>query len=328
MLIVSNLTPKIIFASHTLQLAGGKIRLFGEDNTVLQYDGERYKTNETIASDSTLSDPSIVIRHQIDERKLKIYNYGNCHVRVVGSGVNVPPQSQSGLDFDISEIDRISLEDRTGSESPELDIHFPEDSEVDEVDNEGLSDTLIEDPYSDQEDTRVSLITRILQNSSDAEMAGIGSHRMVFKVDPSKIDALSENDGGIIKVAKRSVGKDINRQEMQTWQVVRDSIERRLFCPITSIGRDHKYIVMKEATDIGSLDEDVVQIVESSVRGSIITDSDECEIPSPGKMFDIKSRSIGTYDGTAVMIDYPYGGKFKLSSDKVEEFESQLHKLN
>ena len=322
-----NLTPTVSFSRYNLQMAGGKLRVFNESNTIVQYDGGRYEVDRDIGLNGSLSNPSIIIRHQIDDQSFKLYNHSKCRVRIVGPNINIPPQSQSGFDVDLSEIDYISVENTDTEESLKFNVNESAEDDEDDVENDGLADTLLENPYSDQDDTSQISLVSILEDAPDAELIGEGSYRVAFKVNPSNIDSLRENDGGIIKVATTVTGRDINQQEMQTWQAVRSGIERRLFCPITSIGKNHKYIVMKEASSINEFDEDAVRSIESKVRGSVLFDSDECELPSPCKMFDIKSRNIGNFGGSAVLIDYPYGGNFELPEEKTEQFSDELRNI-
>lgn len=319
-----NLTPTVSFSRYNLQMAGGKLRVFNEHNTIVQYDGGRYEVDRDIGLDGSLSNPSIIMRHQIDDESFKLYNRSKCRIRIVGPNINIPPQSQNGFDVDLSEVDYISVENTDTEESLKFNLNESAEDGEEEVDNDGLADTLLENPYSDQDDTSEISLQTILEESDDAELIGEGSYRLAFKVNPSNISALRENDGGIVKVAITPTGRDINKQEMQTWQAVKNSIEGQLFCPITSMGKNHKYIVMKEANSIGKFDEETVQKIENNVRGSILLDSDECEIPSPCRMFDIKSRNIGVFGGTAVLIDYPYGGRFELPEEKTEQFSDEL----
>lgn len=319
-----NLTPSISFGGYTLQLAGGKLLFYGTGKTKVEYNGSRYEVEKDIGFEGSMADPDIVIRHQIDEQTLKIHNSSRCEIRVVGQDINIPPRSRNGFDIDFSETDYISIRNPDTGETLRVDVEDSDSEEEETADNSGLADTLLEQPYSDQDDTSELSLSQILEDSDDAELIGSGSYRLAFRVNPSKIDALRESDGGIVKVAMTPTGTEINKQEMQTWQAVKGSIESRLFCPVTSIGSNHKYIVMREAQNINSFDESVVKRIEDSVVSSVLFDSDGCEIPSPCTKYDINSRNIGTYGGTAVLIDYPYGGSFELASEQVEEFENRL----
>lgn len=319
-----NLTPIVRVGSHTLQVAGGELQIFSRDNTVIMYDGELYNTNDDMGIGGSHSNPKIIIRHKIDDSSLKIYNKSECNIRIVGQNTNIPPRTETGFDVSLDDVEYISIENTSTNQSIKIGVQF-DDSDTEEVaDNEGLADTLLENPYTDKEVSSELSLSSILENSNDAELIGRGSYRLAFRVNPADIDALRESDGGIVKVAMTPTGTEVNKQEMQTWQAVKGKIESRLFCPVTSIGSNHKYIIMREAHNINTFDENVVKRIEDRVISSVLFDSDDSEIPSPCAKFDIKSRNIGTYGGTAVLIDYPYGGKFTLASDKVDEFQEQL----
>lgn len=322
---MSSSIPKISFADYTLQLAGGKLLFYGQKNTTIQYNEGQYEVSKDIGLDSDISNPGIIIRHQIDDTSLKIYNFSECKMRVVGhENFNILPNRQKNLDVSLSETDYIDIKNKSTRESIRLDVEYSDSYKDEEVDNSGLADTLLKNPYSDASDTSELSLSRILEKADDAELIGRGSYRLAFRVNPSNIGALRENDGGIIKVAKTPTGSDINKQEMQTWQAVKGKEESSLFCPVTSIGPNHKYIVMKEAQNINTLNEDTIEKIENRIKSSILFEPEECKIPSPCAMFDIKSRNIGTYSGNVVLIDYPYGGNFEISSKQLEGFQESL----
>lgn len=153
-------------------------------------------------------------------------------------------------------------------------------------------------------------IEEMLKSSIYATRIVNGGQRTVYEVDVSAVDMLEENDGSIVKIAHNSKGVQANKHEMQTWQSVKSSEYRKFFCPITSIGPSHKYVVMKEA------DMDAIGLQETGDFRKKVTDAldvaDDAENVSPmGDGWDIFSANVGMYDGRPVLVDYPYGGNIR-----------------
>lgn len=174
--------------------------------------------------------------------------------------------------------------------------------------NEVVNNPYINDDNSIEEKDLKTILSRI----SDAKTLGSGVSRSVFKIDVSKVDALTENNGSIIKVANRPKEKEVNRLEAQTWQAVKNTEHRRFFCPITSIGKNHKYIIMKEANNIGQIDKNIIVDIEGEIMNRVSTDENGYQLGTSGVQthYDIHGSNVGTYNGKTVLIDYPFGGNF------------------
>lgn len=180
---------------------------------------------------------------------------------------------------------------------------------------------------SENEPVHRSDISNILQESPDATLIGSGEFRDVYRVDMNEIDALSESDGSIVKVATNNKGLKANKSELQTWQAVMGTKNRSLFCPITPTSPSDKYIVMKEAKNIEPRN-NIMDTMREVITSRIDVDLEEdYEKAHPFRMggWDIKKSNIGQYEGKTVLIDYPYGGKFKIKNDEIrEEFRNVL----
>lgn len=306
---------EIRFNEHNLDLAGGIVRISGNKRGfALQYKDRKYQISRDIGLNGSIAEPDITIQHEVDFNLLAVNNRSSDHVvRVDGLSPDVKSNSKQRVNpasADSIIIEQIGTEDSFEIAVSELQIDEPNEEK-------GVADTVLE-PYTERDEPDAKGLRKILSRADDAEPIDTGGYRSVYKVDPSDIDSLMESDGGIIKVAWGERGRDVNRQEMQAWQAVSGNSQERLFCPITSIGRNGKYLIMKEAKDVGTFSTDVVRDFEERVKDSIYLDLDEYQIPKPSSGFDIDTYNIGRYKDRTVMIDYPYGANFELRSEEEE----------
>ena len=150
-------------------------------------------------------------------------------------------------------------------------------------------------------------IEEMLKSSIYATRIVNGGQRTVYEVDVSAVDMLEENDGSIVKIAHNSEGVQANKHEMQTWQSIKSSEYRKFFCPVTSIGPSHKYVVMKEA-DMAEIGRQGATDFRKKVTETLDIRDDADNVSPTGDGWDIFFANVGMYDGRPVLVDYPYGG--------------------
>lgn len=166
----------------------------------------------------------------------------------------------------------------------------------------------------------------ILSRELEAECIGTGAYRRAYNVsglDPSFLD---ESDGDIIKLAKEAEenqGIKANRKEIQTYQAIKGTEIEKFFCPITGIGPNHKYIVMKEAdvnnnnihkvsknyTNIDDEHESYVELIKDILQTAIIHQNRDVR--------DIRDDNVGELNGRNVIIDYQFGGNFHIDAGRL-----------
>lgn len=194
-----------------------------------------------------------------------------------------------------------------------------------------LDDASIPTPYDSGSNVNHKDVSKILSDSPDAQKVGKGQFRDVYQIDRDSFDFTSEiGKGCIVKVARLQRGVKANRSEMQTWQAVKSTDNRSLFCPIRSVGPNHGYIVMNEASNIGSLNINIVDKIEKAVKKSFNADFSKYDESHPLVMsgWDVKKSNVGIYEGRPVLVDYPYGGRFRIQSEKARDLIQQILRQN
>lgn len=190
-----------------------------------------------------------------------------------------------------------------------------------------LEDKSIPSAYDSDSNMHYKDVSKILEMSPDADRIGQGQFRDVYRINQGCFDFASEaKDGSIVKIARLERGVKANRSEMQTWQAVKSTDSRPLFCPITSIGPDHTYIIMEKATNIGSLGVEIIDKVSQTVEKSFNADIEKYDGNHPLAMsgWDVKKSNVGIHNGKPVLVDYPYGGKFSIQSQEARDLIEQV----
>jgi hypothetical protein len=189
----------------------------------------------------------------------------------------------------------------------------------------------INEPYVNSEDRKPHYkdLSVAVKRSESARRMGSGQFRDVYKLETSDIPVKSAHKGSIIKIANSQRGVQANKSEVQTWQTVKSTRCKVLFCPITHIGPNHKYIIMNEAKDVGRLERNIIKELEKRVKNSLSLDENSYEIDHPLRQsgWDIKKSNVGVYNGHPVLVDYPYGGKFRIDDQQIKyELKDLLNK--
>lgn len=181
--------------------------------------------------------------------------------------------------------------------------------------------------YLNSDIDELSNIVNLLQKSKSARYLEKGGSRIVFKItDKSAFDFLKYSDGSIIKVARNYHNISTNRLENQTWQAVKGTKLEKYFCPITNHGPDHKYIVMREASNVENENEKYKTIandMSKEVNKYIKKPENFDYNPNDYELFesmilynyDITADNIGKYNGRYVLIDYPFGALIRIKKD-------------
>lgn len=168
----------------------------------------------------------------------------------------------------------------------------------------------------------------LIKNPNVTELC-CGGSRTVFKIqDNSEFEFMSEKDGCILKLSKdkgKKYAVDANKLEVQTWQAVRGTDLEKYFCPITNIGPNHKYIVMKEAKVKKDNDDKNYDSIASEIKENIDNKTDipddlniDDEEKSRSRLsynYDIRPINVGIHNGNPVLIDYPFGAKVNIIED-------------
>lgn len=198
------------------------------------------------------------------------------------------------------------------------DIDSPENSDIDSPYNYPQDSDTNRNKDGDSENR----IIKILEETDGVEYINDGGYRNVYYDKENTVRAThTKIDGNIIKVGRHAGGVTANRKEVQTWQAVKGSEIEKYFCPITNIGPDHRYIVMKFAgSEVTTIDSNRLDTILSK---SIYNHTNEQVTHG----LDISSSNIGIFDGRPVMIDYPYGGNFEIQSPDVGRLEYYANRV-
>lgn len=311
----NNHLPKIQVNTQEVTLSGGNAYIREENQRpFFIYNNTKLTIPENIRiQTSEREDYAVKIEHKPSTSILKIHNNAE-NLKITYMDKTANPMSSIKI-----RTDKLTV---YGQQEPIRFYHYdteatfritPVEEQADDEEDE-MADEVIRPPLTNQytnKDGRPSKdIKSILRKSSQATSIGSGAYRSAYKVDASEIEALQENDGAIIKVASKYQGIRANKYEVQTWQAVKHTDQRKYFCPITSIGPNHKYIVMKEATDVGSVRTRHLDDFKNKIEQMIGSEEDA---GSPmGHSLDIHGNNVGTFKGRKVLIDYPYGANFEL----------------
>lgn len=300
-----------------------RIEIYGENRKTIVKSGNRISS---IRVDYGLNSnsPIQILRNENNET-VKIKNRMSGLVLKSSSDVAKP---QDSIKFSITEngeshVETIQVVDTDRGEPLFIiDFYLVDGS---------LDDASIPTAYDSGSDVNYKDISKILSDSSDAQKVGKGQFRDVYRIDRNRFDFTSEmGKGCIVKVARLHRGVKANQSEMQTWQAVKSTDNRSLFCPVRSAGPNHNYIVMDEASNIGSLDINIINKIEQAVKKSFETDFSEYNESHPLAMsgWDVKRSNVGVYKGRPVLVDYPYGGRFRVQSEESRDLIQQILRQN
>lgn len=162
-----------------------------------------------------------------------------------------------------------------------------------DTDSEDLSDT--------------KRIKNIIAKNDKTTRLDSGSSRVVFAANGTDIGFIDNNEKCVIKIAYNSM-KYENMQEIQTWQSVKNTEIGKYFCPITNIGPNHEYIVMKKAY---VLNDDKNEYTEKDYKKAANTILSVFKEHSEESFYrDIYPYNVGFMDDrdNPVIVDYTWGG--------------------
>jgi hypothetical protein len=293
-------------------------------------DGNRHLINtKIIISDKQDNICPIGFGYKNDCVVIKLAEFANIHIL---TGITKPVSSGERVAFDASkDCSQMYISRDKSNTEPKQKIQF-EEIEVDESE-ESLSENIM-NPYgtnSDVNDNRFKYVSDlkkmdyILSRELDANSIGMGNFRKVYDISGLNPSFLQDSDGDIIKLAKekdKNRGIKANREEFQTWQVVKNTEISRFFCPITSKGSDHKYIVMKKAktssNDIQKVSKNYTNIDSHNNYVDLIRDILRTSIIDPDyNVNDIGADNVGELNGRNVIIDYQFGGGIKVDESRL-----------
>jgi hypothetical protein len=331
---VSNSRPIITISGNTYYINGGKISIYQEDGCLKVQHRDRINRIENgIQISEKFGDiPPIEIKHDIGQPNIAIEVKGFCNYLIVtprgiiGAGqtrrVKIPEFDSFCLEFmDKNRNIKDDLKIQISSENVEDTV--PEDNEKRIMQRPYENSVRVKTEDSDTQklhQTRKDMI-RVLENIEEVDKIGKGGYRTVYYDKNDKLEFLEESDGNVIKIGRHSRGVLANRREAQAWQAVSGSEIESYFCPVTNIGPEHKYIVMKfVGTKVKDID---AEYISSIVSESI--DNYKNEGITHG--FDVSTSNIGVKNGDPILIDYPYGANFEINSTKVGDFEKFIYKL-
>lgn len=313
----------LCYADRKIILTGGKLYIQNQDQGIaVKYMNDQINVNKELNiefCDSHLRRRyPIIINHKPREDRIYIKNYSRNIDIEFRDKILDKCGSQTLINSQSIDYDNLILYDKDSDTRIELGLIGSNLEDSGANTEENATNRVLQSPYesSNTEDNyNTSDIIETLRISPITEEVGSGSYRVVFKVeDISKVDIINENDGQIIKVSDHGMGKETNRYEMATWQAVKGTRFQKYFCPITSIGPNHKYIVMKEA----DMDKGDVDTIKNKIINAFKTKSNKF-----GGWYgpDIADRNVGIYNGNVVLVDYPYGANIKLENKSMSLLE-------
>lgn len=303
---------------QVIEISGGEAIIYENNRRVFfSYQGNEIPVTQNMIIE-TMGDRSQDIRiiHHTSDECIEIQNNSK-NVKV--THMNKIAEPTRTIRLDTHDLERygdnapIKFSDTRGTRGG-FRIHplKPSETQGDSNDkDDSLTNGELKSPYdSDQDNSEEKShkdIEELLASSNYATEVTYGGQRTVYRVDASTVDMLEENDGSIVKVAHNQKGVQANRHEAQTWQAVKKSNYRKFFCPITSIGPSHKYVVMEEA-DMDGISHMGTGEFRKEVTSTLEIPDDVDSVSPMGDGWDIFSANVGMYDGRPVLVDYPYGG--------------------
>lgn len=288
-----------------------------ESETVIEHKSKIYRSNKiNCISRSKNTYPPLYIEHIGNEiniflnksKDFDLYAYSGDKILSDGTNCVDIPENKNKL--------IIGMPDKNLKQSIYIEkIKENEDTNEKEFKNDLLrpfSNKNFGNSYNSEINEQKRIIN-ILEKNNKFDFVAKGGGRNVYKIkDKSSYDFINKYDGSIVKVASMKNTIKRNRSEAQTWQAVKDTKIRKFFCPITNIGPEHKYIIMKEAQQLKDSDnkDHIVKEIEESIAKHVNlpenVEYDKFESMVSYK-YDITKDNIGIYKNQPVLIDYPFG---------------------
>lgn len=261
-----------------------------------------------------------------DEIKIRLEEFAISYINI--NNYTIPPGESSVYNIDDDSFLKIKITESSEQIYPALDVKF--DYVNYDKENSGSGKDLL-NPYKDNDNLNnkkfedIDDITKIeytLSRKLGANQIDAGVFRTVYDISDVDLSFHIESDGDIIKLAKDERSIDANKKETQTYQAVKGTEIEKFFCPITNIGPDHKYIVMKKAqisdNEINSVSENYTAIGEHKTYVGLIEDILNTAIIDPnGSVSDICEKNLGEYKGRNVIIDYQFGGNIYVDAGRL-----------
>lgn len=306
-------------ANKKVEIGKSKLEIYEKNNRTIIKAGDKMSST-SVSYGLGSNNPSPIEIKILKNDNFRISN-NMSNILLKMDNKDVEPGQSAEIDLDSKNqdlwLETIKVVNRSKSEEI-FEIRIVEKEESDE--RSDLGDYLNQ-PYDASESSikHFKDISEVADRSELATKIGSGQFRDVYKIDSSKIPIKQAKKGSIVKIANSRRGVRANRSEAQTWQSVRSTANRDLFCPITFVGPNHKYIIMKEAKNVGRLKTNIIEQLEKQIKSSLHLDSSSYEIKHPFRQsgWDIKKSNVGTYRNNPVLVDYPYGGKFSIEEDNI-----------
>lgn len=320
--------PELRVRDNSVVLKGNSLKMNTQDGTiVVDYQGERTRTDIAFHLEPTdRSTPPVEFRHMPHQNHIIVSNNTQQTTITWQMGETAHPGRKMTISTSHTDPERPKITFRNTARGRQFNIQLIDQyTRTPEEENADAINDVINNPYTDSSESLDELdLKAMLSRIPQATQISTGGSRTVFSVDVSMVDALRESDGHIIKVADGPQEVILNKRECQTWQAFKSNTGERFFCPITSIGRNHKYIIMKEATNVGELNAQTVGTVRRDVKQLITTDKDTHQLGESGvqTQYDIHSSNVGMCEEHPVLVDYPYGANFEINSEPDDELFS------
>lgn len=337
---------KVTIGGYTYFLENGDyFYIYSEQNdtqTCLLKDGDKHLIETKIIISSKMDNKCpIGFGYKNGSVEVKLSEFANVNIL---TGITKPVSSGERVALEASQdYSKIHISRNKSNTGPKQKIQFVE-IEVDK-DEESLSEDIMK-PYGTDENVdnnkfeNVSDLKKmdyILSRKLGANSIGMGNFRKVYDISGHNPSFLQEPDGDIIKLAQEkdeNKGIKANQEELQTWQVVRNTEIGKFFCPITSKGPNHKYVVMKKAkidsNNIHKVSKEYTNIDSHNNYVNLIQDILNTAIIDPDyNIRDIGEDNVGELNGRNIIIDYQFGGGIKvdesrLYGEKDEEKEQEI----
>jgi len=135
---------------------------------------------------------------------------------------------------------------------------------------------------------------------NDMTELGSGLSRSVYRINTNRFGSMYK--GKVVKYAKASSHIKDNKREFQTWMAVEGTSLEKDFCPIRDRSENYEFILMDYARPMNSFRRSDY----SDLRDEI---NEKMEME---EIFDFHDGNVGHHKAFGlVMIDYPFGGRFK-----------------
>lgn len=302
--------------------------LFSEDGDLY---GRYHNKNIFITSDCEIGNKNTRSKIHTDGNKCPIYfKYKiaselivsiseQANIELIIDDTHIKPGSEYNIDMSRSDsIEYTIIYDKkrfsNQIKNDEIKTSDIEDKNIIDLFNEPYNHNSKSNKYyslesdSDKEvhNNDLSIMNRI-DNVEGINLISSGSSRKVFRIKNSDCLNISKSyKGCVLKVARDSLGINVNKHEFQAWQNLKSTKLEKYFCPILDRGQSHKYLIMEFAKCIDNSDFSIDSEFED-FKHKLNNTIEESSLKYGS--LDISKSNIGMYNGNLVMIDYPYGGK-------------------